>query len=126
MKSILGNTRKADITFNRSGRINISSRVSKLLGLTSGDVIDIVIDEEETYLYVKHRAPVVGKHEGMVFCSNKNGHHFIASSITLCRYILSKSSGGDKNKVCLSCGSPITLSQFGTVIPIITQNILPC
>lgn len=124
MKSILGNTRKADITFSRNGRINISARVSKSLGLTNGDIIDIIEDQdqEEFYLYVKYRSPVVGRHEGKVFRSNKSGHYFVASSITLCRYILSKCNVNER--VSLSCGSPITLSSFGIALPIITSNIL--
>ena len=122
MQSVLGNTRKADITFHRGGRINISSRVSKSLDLAHGDVIDIIEGQGETYLYVKHRSPVVGKHEGMVFRSNKNGHHFIASSITLCRYIMSRCGGGDKVRLC--CGDPAEIQHYGTALPIIIKYIL--
>lgn len=122
MQSILGNTRKADITFHRRGRINISARVSKSLGLAHGDVVDIMEGTGETYLYVKHRAPVVGKHEGMVFRSNKNGHHCVASSITLCRYVMSRCGGGDKVRLC--CGTPVELQHYGTALPIIIKYIL--
>ena len=127
MQSILENTRKADITFHRSGRINISARVSRSLNLAHGDIIDIMAESAgrnivETYLYVKHRAPVVGKHEGMVFRSNKNGHHCIASSITLCRYIMSRCGGGDKVRLC--CGTPVELQHYGTALPIIIKYIL--
>lgn len=122
MQSILGNTRKADITFHRGGRINISARVSKSLGLAHGDVVDIMEGTGETYLYVKHRAPVVGKHEGMVFRSNKNGHHCVASSIKLSRYILQRCGIGDKVRLC--CGNPVTLAHYGTALPIITKYIL--
>lgn len=126
MKSILGNTRKADITFNSNGRINISARVSKSLNLRHGDVIDIMEDQCETYLYVKYHAPIVGKHEGMVFRSNKGGNHCVASSITLCRYIiqLCVSEQSKTNKVRLCCGEPITLQNYGIVIPIIMKHIL--
>lgn len=122
MQSILGNTRKADITFYASGRICISARVSKSLDLARGDVVDIMVDRDETYLYVKHRVPVVGKHEGMVFRSNKNGRHCVASSITLCRYVMSKCGGGAKVRLC--CGTPVTLLHYGVALPIIIKNIL--
>lgn len=123
MQSILGKTRKADISFHRSGRINISARVSKSLGLTHGDVVDIMEDQGEIYLYVKHRALVVGRHEGRVFRSNKSGHHYVASSITLCRYIMSRCGGGDKVRLC--CGTPVELQHYGTAFPIIIKyNIL--
>ena len=122
MQSILGNSRKADVTFHASGRICISARVSKLLSLAHGDVVDIMEGTGETYLYVKHRAPVVGKHEGMVFRSNKNGSHCIASSIKLSRYILQRCSVSDKVRLC--CGSPVTLAHYGTALPIIVKYIL--
>ena len=59
MKHLLENTRRHDITFNASGRIEISSRVTRELDLKPGDVIDIAVDERtrEVYLYVKHRQP---------------------------------------------------------------------
>lgn len=119
MESILGNSRQADITFHRGGRISISARVSRSLSLNHGDIIDIVEGDGEVYLYVKHRSPVVGKHEGMVFRSNKNGHHHIASSITLCRYIMQKCGGGDKIRLC--CGVPVELQCYGVALPIIIK-----
>ena len=126
MQSILGNSRKADVTFHASGRICISARVSKLLSLAHGDVIDIIVEQgrgaNETYLYVKFRAPIIGRHEGMIFRSNKNGNHCIASSIKLCRYILQQCRGGDKVRLC--CGSPVELGIYGTALPIIVKNIL--
>lgn len=122
MQSILGNTRKADITFHASGRICISARVSKLLGLTHGDVIDIMESSVEIYLYVKHRAPVVGRHEGMVFRSNKNGNHCVASSSRICAFVLRQCGNIDKARLC--CGAPITLSHYGTALPIIIKYTL--
>ena len=47
MQSILGNTRKADITFYASGRIDISARVAKHLQLSRGDVLDIMIHQAD-------------------------------------------------------------------------------
>ena len=64
MQSILGNTRKADITFYASGRIDISARVAKHLQLSRGDVLDIMIDQDEFYLYVRLRSPN-GRHEAI-------------------------------------------------------------
>ncbi len=122
MQSILGRTRKADITFHRSGRINISARVAKALELAHGDVVDIMEGLGEVYIYVKYRAPVVGRHEGRVFRSNKNGHHCIASSITLCRYVMARCE--NKEKVCLCCGMPVPLQHYGMALPIIIKHPL--
>ena len=125
MKSLLGNTRKGDITLHRDGRIGISARVSKLMDLRPGDVIDIMADDRnnELYLYIRHHAPVVGRHEGSVFRSNKNGRYLIASSVRLCRYLmrLSNASGAILR---LPCGEATTIQPFGIVIPIITRKPL--
>lgn len=122
MQSILGNTRKADITFLRSGRICISSRVSRQLDLKHGDVIDILESYGEYYLYVKYHSPTVGRHEGMVFRSNRNGNHFICSSKRLCSFVFAQYNEYDKVRLC--CGTPINLLHYGTVLPIIIKCIL--
>ena len=41
MKSILPNSRKHDISFHASGKIDISAHIAKKLSLAPGDVIDI-------------------------------------------------------------------------------------
>ena len=123
MKSILGNTRRADITFRSDGRICISSRVTRLLDMERGDVIDIMEDSYETYLYIKHRSSqALGRHEAVVFPSNKNGRYYIASSVTLSRYILSKSQNAGYVRLC--CGMPVTIEPYGKAIPIILRNVL--
>lgn len=122
MISILGNSRKADITFHASGRICISAHVSKLLSLAPGDVIDIMEDDCETYLYVRLRAPVIGRHKGLVFRSKNNSNHYVSSSITLCRYILAKCNRDNMVRLC--CGTPVNLSHYGIALPIIIKNIL--
>jgi hypothetical protein len=84
-------------------------------------VIDVMVDGGEHYIYVKFHNPI-GRHEGMVFKSNKSGHHYIASSIRLCRYMLSLCGCEDKVKLC--CGEPINIDYYGIALPIITKNIL--
>lgn len=122
MKSLLGNTRKGDITFCKSGLINISANVSKSLSLTNGDVIDIMVDDNEEYLlYVKHRSPL-GRHCGMVYSSKSGSNHFRASSVKLCRLMLAMC--GVDNRVTLSVGEPARSNNYGIIIPIITKNII--
>lgn len=124
MQSILGSTRKADITFHKGGRINISAHVSKLLSLAHGDVVDMMCGGGEVYLFVKHRAPVVGRHEGMVFRSNKKGNHCVASSIRLCRFMFlhCEATGMDKLRLCV--GEAEQRRPYGTVLPILYKRIL--
>lgn len=121
MKSLLGNTRKPDIIFNSSGRIDISVRCARPLKLEKGDVIDVTESESgEYYLYVKFRASIKnGKHEASVFPSNKKGHHFRTSSRKLCNAILKIC--GETERVRLCIGEPVENSQFGTLLPLIIK-----
>lgn len=121
MQSILGNTRKADIIFYASGRIDISAHVAKHLQLSRGDVVDIMIDQDEFYLYVRFRSPINGRHGAMVFPTNKMGNHFRTSSSRLCAAILRECRTTDKAKLCV--GEPVE-SQYGTLLPIITKYLL--
>lgn len=123
MQSILGDTRKADIIFHSSGCIDISARVAKDLDLSRRDVIDIMDCGSEFYLYVKLRAPL-GRHEAMVFPSNKKGRHFRVWSHRLCRAIL-RECGVSDSRVKLCAGKLVELDASGkTALPIITKYIL--
>lgn len=72
MTSVLGNTRRADITFHKGGQIDITARVAKALALQTGDVIDVITGNGECFLRVKHRAArLVGRHEAQVYPTSK-------------------------------------------------------
>lgn len=123
MKSILGNTRKPDITFYDNGRIDISSRVSKSLGLKQGDVIDVMDCGLEYYLYVKLHGPTVGKHEAQCYPTKRGGHHFRAYSFRLCQEMI-KASGASLHKIQLCAGESCAVNDIGDVVPIIYKHIL--
>lgn len=122
MQSILGNTRKADIIFYSSGRIDITASVAKAIDLQSGDVIDIMCGGGEFYLYIKHHAPAVGRHEGTAYPSNQKGSHFRVWSKTLCTAILMECKVTDQ-KVKLCVGTPVSLNSC-KALPIITKNVI--
>lgn len=70
MKSVLHNSRKHDISFHPSGKIDISARVARSLSLAPGDVIDIAHESGELYLCVRLRSgSYVGRHEGRVWAT---------------------------------------------------------
>ena len=70
MKSILLNSRKHDISFHASGKIDISAHIARQLALVPGDVIDIMQESGELYLYVKLRAGnYFGRHDGRVWAT---------------------------------------------------------
>ena len=54
IQSLLEKSRKADISFHRNGKIDITARVARLLSLRRGDVIDVGVDNTECFLYVRH------------------------------------------------------------------------
>lgn len=122
MTSILGNTRRADITFNPKGNIDITARASKLLDLHCGDIIDIYIDGVEFYLYIKHRAgTVAGRHEATLYPTSKavkRCHNMRCHSKRLCMAMLDACN--TSSTLRLPVGEPVNL-RGTTALPIITR-----
>ena len=56
MKSILPNSRKHDISFHASGKIDISAHIARKLSLAPGDIIDIA-HENGDGIYTSNSAP---------------------------------------------------------------------
>ena len=92
MTSLLNNTRRPDVTFHSSGRIDITARIARSLGLNKGDVIDIATDGTEYLLYVRHRAANInGKHEAQCWPTKQGKRHsnnFRCQSRRLCQTIM--------------------------------------
>jgi hypothetical protein len=123
MKSLLGNTRRPEISFFTSGRIDISASIAKHLCLKSGDVIDILYDEKsgECYLYVKVRQPN-GHHTGSVYRTNLHGNNYRTFTKKLTTAILQLCN--TNNTARLAVGTPIINEQYGTMLPLITRLLL--
>ena len=119
MKSILGITRKPDVTFYKNGRIDISSRVVKCLKIGKGDVIDIATHEGEFYLFIKHKAKDLrGTHEAHCYRSSKYGFNFRAYSKKLCLAMLRECQ---TEKAKIPVGEAIDLPEIGIAVPLITR-----
>nr|DAV37251.1 MAG TPA: Transcriptional regulator, AbrB family binding protein, TRANSCRIPTION REGULATOR [Caudoviricetes sp.] len=123
MESILGNTRRADIAFYASGRIDITAHVARHLQLQKGDVLDICTDGREYYLYVRHRVPTVGRHEAAVYPTNRNGNNFRAWSQKLCKAVINVSGSKDDKAVRLCVGEAVQ-NQDRILLPIIIKHLL--
>ncbi len=122
MTSILGNTRRPDIAFHSSGRIDITSRVVKALKLKEGDCIDIMIVGREYYLFVASRAATgSGRHEAQCYPSKRGSNHFRAWCLRLCSAILDYS--GFSHHASFAAGDPIIINDR-EAIPIITRRNL--
>ena len=126
MESLVGNTRRPDISFYRGGRIDITSRVAKLLELKDGDVIDIAMSCEEYYLYVRYRSDgIVGVYEATCHPTKEHSRNFRAYSARLVDAVLKVCNRySDINVALLPIGKAIKDEDGKTIIPIITLNNL--
>lgn len=126
MESILGNrTRRPDITFYRSGRIDITARIANIIGLRAGDVIDIGRENGEYLLYCLHKAEnTIGRHEAQCISTHKGRLHpsrnLRAFSKRLTDRILSITTKGDMARVW--CGATVNLNDHGTAVIIIIPS----
>lgn len=122
MESLLGNTRCPDVSFFRNGRIDITSRVARSLGIKDGDVIDIARYDRELYLYVKwRRDDVVGKHTAQCHATKRYRRctNLRAFSVKLCKTILEIVGAEDVAK--LAAGDAIEMQGVGVAVPLITR-----
>lgn len=107
------------MTFYCDGRIDITSRVAKILQLHEGDVVDIGVHQGEYYLYVRNRfTNIVGKHEAQCFASKKNSCNFRAYSKKICSAILQLSQA---SKARIAAGEVVELPEVGRAVPLIIR-----
>ena len=122
IRSILGNTRRADISFYPNGKIDISSRIVKTLSMEKGDVIDIMVDGREYYLYVSiHASVVFGRHEAQCYPTQRGSRHFRAYSRRLCTAMMQAT--GINERVSFAAGEIVEMHGH-KVLPIITRKNL--
>ena len=106
MNSILPNSRRHDISFHVSGKIDISAHIARELALCPGDVIDIGQENGELYLYVKLRSGnYVGRHGGRVWTTAQGKGTFRTWSKALTRSVLT--AAGNIAKLRCPCGTMI-------------------
>lgn len=108
MISLLDKTRKHDISFHRNGKIDITARVAKALNLSSGDVINVAVDNSECFLYVSHKADeCVGNHEAQCSSTKNLSNNLRAYSVRLCRAIMDLVNCSDQQVIHLNCGEKV-------------------
>lgn len=124
LKSVLGRTRRSDVSFSRNGRIELSSRVARLLSLHTGDVIDVMKDDitGDCYLYRKCRSLEGMRHEAQVYRTNSCGQHFRTYSRRLCREVL-RTMGFQGEKMRLPTGGEVMTMDGHEVLPLINNPI---
>jgi len=122
MVSLLGNSRRPDISFYRDGHINITARVAKQLQLQAGDVIDIAYHLGEYYLYVRAKGEqLIGKHKAQCYPTKQGSHNFRCHSSKLCQSIMQISGATDAAK--LPTGQYVVRNGCPAVILIVRNNL---
>lgn len=116
----MAETRKPDIYFRENGQIDITSRVSKTLGLHPGDAINVWNAGGEYYLYVTERN-VKGKFRGVCRKVNFGSNFLRANFYDLAKKIIALCG---KREAHLPVGSAVEVDNIGTALPLITRNNL--
>ncbi len=127
MHSILQFTRRPDVTLYATGRIDITSRVAKTIGIKDGDVIDIAESNGEYWIYIRqHAESVVGAHEATVRSSKKGSRNLRCYSKRLCQYMLAVHGiCGKGASLRVPAGRTIQHQQYGTMMALVTRlNII--
>ena len=117
-------SRRPDIRFSDTGRILISARVARILGLRKGKSINIATQGQEHYLFaddITTGRPQVHAYPTYTRGSTPGGT-WRASSVRLARKVLAL-TGVSSGVVSLLCGEPVPI-QGKTHIPLITKNPL--
>ena len=121
MLNILSFTRRSDLTFCRSGRIYISARVVRILGLNSGDSINITCQDGEFLIFaVSALKNPAGANVAACRPSNKKGMHFYCNCAKLAKAML-RIANVKTDRVSFFVGYP-TLLNGTKALPIITKN----
>lgn len=121
MEKIISTTRRPDITFHASGLINITTRVARILALTSESCVNIAVEKGEYLLFAEHYAGMIGSHTARCYLVNAGRGYYRANSIALCSAMLK--ACGVSEKAPLMCGEPVML-HGKTYLPIITKTVL--
>lgn len=122
MHSILNITRRPDVTFYPNGRIDITSRIAKVLNLCEGDVIDIAVNGCEYQLYVKHKAnSYVGSHEATVRPSKTGSRNFRCYSKRLTHVMMRTQGYGFNDVLRVPAGECQTFNNYGCMVSLITK-----
>jgi hypothetical protein len=127
MERVLQQTRCPDLTVSRRGVLGINARVTRMLRLEAGDVVDITVEGVECYLYVRHRgAETVGRHEATCKPTSRCKRHcrnMRVHSVALCRRLLAMCRQEDHAR--LMAGDLVYLDSLGgEAVPIVTRKSL--
>ena len=125
MKSLLGrNSRRPDVSFFANGRIDITSRLARAIGLAAGDVIDMAYDGGEFYMFVRLKANAcTGRHEAQCWPTKKGSHNFRAHSKRLCQAVMKFSNAEQVARLSMGDRALLFAKTTPAVIIIARNNL---
>lgn len=123
MLSILRHTRKPDIVFYKTGRIEVARRLARILGIRKGDVLNLIQENDRYYLYLSSLAVWSnGTHEAACAPSAPGSRHFRAHSVALARAAARWAGAEGCAKVGAYAGDPLLSEIYGVYVPIFLLN----
>lgn len=148
MLTLLKNSQRPDITFCRNGKICLSAKVARILGLTRGDTINIAVThgpipchlasdrdctcqpetrrncrQAEYLLFrVSRSTHSSGLDGALCYPVKKGDNSYRANSVLLCRSLMA-SVGLDVHRVAFRVGDPVSYNST-LCLPIITLHPL--
>lgn len=119
-------SRKVDIYFRKSGRIDITSRVVHAISIKEGDVINILQAESEYYLYIERHASdmrnSMARYNNAVHRTKRNDNMLRCQSKALTDAV---NAITEAEESWLFVGPPRSLNNYGVDsfgVPIIVNN----
>ena len=123
MLPILTHSRKPDITFYNNGRIEVSRRLARILGIRKGDVLNLMQENNRHYLYLSSLAVWSnGSHEAACSPSAPGSRHFRAHSVALARAAARVAAAEGCAKVGAYAGDPMLSEIYGVYVPLFLLN----
>lgn len=123
MIKLLEHNRRPDISFSRKrGTIRITARVARVLGLRTGDAINIAVSNGEYLLHAIHLSNRIGRFEAQCYPTKKGSSNYCTYCVRLCRSLLD-SVGVKSDKVAYMVGQAFECDNT-TYVPIITLHPL--
>lgn len=110
-------SRKPDVVFHRSGRIDIKRRAARALGAKDGDVVNVCAEGGHYYLCITAHNAEDGCHSATCRISSPRGYALRAHSCSLSRALLS-AMGCSEARIAVFTGDPEENPVFGRILPL--------
>ncbi|MCM1451465.1 MAG: hypothetical protein NC102_04360 [Clostridium sp.] len=110
---ILGKSRRADVTFHKSGRIDVSGFAASRIGLRHGDAVNVATVNGRYYMYIACKGErMLGSFNSV--CRSTRGHTLRAHNKALAQILI----GDQGEKADYASGTLIYVKEYGRMLQI--------